>query len=153
MIWKRCSSCKGPINLGQPYWTCNVTTCNARATNFVFCKVSCWDAHLPTMRHKGAWAVEQKAPMTPEPPTEQANRRVIPSVASPSQGRVPEEVLVVVSKLKAYIKAKADMNTSGDVLEMLSDIIRNHADLAIEHARNDGRKTVMARDFVRRTAE
>lgn len=65
-----------------------------------------------------------------------------------SSAQNPEnEVLVVVSKLKGYIKAKADMNTSGDVMDALSDHLRNICDDAILRARNDGRKTVMARDF------
>jgi histone H3/H4 len=59
-----------------------------------------------------------------------------------------DEILVVVSKLKAYIKTKADMNTSGEVLDYLSDKLRALCDQAIQKARADGRKTVMARDFV-----
>jgi histone H3/H4 len=58
-----------------------------------------------------------------------------------------KEVIVVVSKLKNYIKASGGMNTSGNVAEMLSDIIRTQCDLAIENAKADGRKTVMDRDF------
>lgn len=58
-----------------------------------------------------------------------------------------QEVLVVVSKVKAYIRAKSDMNTSGEVMEILSDRIRNLCDDAILRARQDGRKTVMSRDF------
>ncbi len=58
-----------------------------------------------------------------------------------------KDVLVVVSKLKAYIKSKADMNTSGNVTDKLSGIIRGLCDQAIEKARQDGRKTVMDRDF------
>jgi len=57
------------------------------------------------------------------------------------------EVLVVVSKLKNYIRAKSEMNTSGNVAPALSDVIRRLCDQAIESARNDGRKTVMAKDF------
>ncbi len=57
------------------------------------------------------------------------------------------EVLVVVSKMKQYIKDKADMNTSGDVSDMLSDLIRHACNEAMDMARADGRKTVMAKDF------
>jgi len=32
----------------------------------VFCSVSCWDAHVPTLRHKESWAIEQKAPSEKE---------------------------------------------------------------------------------------
>lgn len=58
-----------------------------------------------------------------------------------------DEILVVASKLKAYIRDRSGMNTSKDTLEALSDMIRNAADSAIDKARTDGRKTVMARDF------
>lgn len=58
------------------------------------------------------------------------------------------EVLVVASKLKAYIREKSGgMNTSSAVVQALSDKIRRLCDQAIEHARSDGRKTVMDRDF------
>lgn len=57
------------------------------------------------------------------------------------------DVLIVVSKLKSYIQTKAGMNTSGAVPAVLSDIVRRAVDEAIEHARADGRKTVMDRDF------
>jgi histone H3/H4 len=58
------------------------------------------------------------------------------------------EVLVVASKVKNYIKAKGDMKTSSAVLEVLSDRLRSLCDQAIETARSDGRKTVLDRDFM-----
>jgi len=58
-----------------------------------------------------------------------------------------KDVLIVVSKLKNYIKSSADMNTAGNVAPRLSDIIRELCDQAIESAKSDGRKTVMDRDF------
>ena len=58
-----------------------------------------------------------------------------------------KEVLVVVSKMKNYIRAASGMNTSGSVGLLLSDIIRKLCDGAIENAKRDGRKTVMDRDF------
>ncbi|MCZ6463851.1 MAG: hypothetical protein O7A09_05895 [Proteobacteria bacterium] len=57
------------------------------------------------------------------------------------------EVLVVASKLKTYIKSKGDMKTSGSVLEVLSDRIRTLCDQAIDSANREGRKTVLDRDF------
>jgi len=57
------------------------------------------------------------------------------------------EVLVVASKVKKYIKEKAEMNTAGNVVEALSDRIREMCDAAIEAARKDGRKTVKDRDL------
>ena len=58
-----------------------------------------------------------------------------------------KEVLIVVSKLKNYIRSQSDMNTSGSVAEVLSDRIRALCDRAIQNAREDGRKTVMDRDL------
>ncbi len=57
------------------------------------------------------------------------------------------EILVVVSKLKAYINAKSGMNTSGTVAARISEIVQRECDKAIENAKNDRRKTVMDRDF------
>jgi len=57
------------------------------------------------------------------------------------------EILVVASKLKNYIRSKSDMNTSASVMEVVSDRIRAMCDQAIENARNDKRKTVKDRDF------
>ena len=57
------------------------------------------------------------------------------------------EVLVVASKLKNYIRAKSGMNTSASVLGVLSEKVRLLCDQAIESARADGRKTVKDRDF------
>ena len=58
-----------------------------------------------------------------------------------------QEVLVVVSKLKNYIRAKSGLNTSGNFATVLSEIVRRECDSAIEKAKSDGRKTVMDRDF------
>jgi histone H3/H4 len=57
------------------------------------------------------------------------------------------EVLIVASKLKNYIRAKSGMNTSASVLSVLSGKVRQLCDQAIENARADGRKTVKDRDF------
>ena len=58
-----------------------------------------------------------------------------------------DDVLVVVSKVKTYVKEKSGMNTSGNVAPALSDKVRGLCDQAIERARSDGRKTIMDRDF------
>jgi histone H3/H4 len=57
------------------------------------------------------------------------------------------EVIVVASKVKAYIKSQGDMKTSANVLQALSNKIRSLCDEAIETARSDGRKTVLDRDI------
>lgn len=58
-----------------------------------------------------------------------------------------KEILIVASKLKNYIRTKSGMNTSSSIAEVLSDRVRNLCDRAIESARQNGRKTVMDRDF------
>jgi hypothetical protein len=60
--WKRCSTCKKEIAFQAIYWACNVSTCNRPRTALAFCSVGCWDAHLPMVRHRDAWAEEQHAP-------------------------------------------------------------------------------------------
>jgi len=61
--------------------------------------------------------------------------------------RLPRDVLIVVSKLKAYVRARSGFNTSDRVAEPLSDAVRELCDRAVEKARADGRKTVLERDF------
>jgi histone H3/H4 len=75
---------------------------------------------------------------------ESANRRRV--VTSKSED-LPRDVLVVVSKIKAYIKASSGMNTSDGVTDVLSDHLRSVCERAIENANKDGRKTVLDRDF------
>ena len=58
-----------------------------------------------------------------------------------------QEILIVVSKLKNYIKSAAGMSTSGSVPAVLTEILKKHCAEAIEKAKADGRKTVMDRDF------
>lgn len=64
--WKKCNSCKKPIPFKAVYWVCNVSTCNRKRTGMSFCSVSCWDAHLPLMNHREAWAEERRAPSAEE---------------------------------------------------------------------------------------
>src|SRR5687768_2433103 len=55
--------------------------------------------------------------------------------------------LIVISKVKKYIKEKADMNTSAGFFEPLNlDIVKACRD-ALAHAQKLGRKTVMGKDF------
>jgi histone H3/H4 len=58
-----------------------------------------------------------------------------------------DDVLVVTSKLKAYVKARAGMNTSDSVPVVLSAHVRRLARQAIRNAGTDDRKTVLDRDF------
>ncbi|MBM4370802.1 MAG: hypothetical protein FJ098_04065 [Deltaproteobacteria bacterium] len=60
--WKRCSTCRNPIPPGARYWVCSVSTCNRKRTGLFFCSPPCWDAHVPLMNHRDAWAEERRAP-------------------------------------------------------------------------------------------
>ena len=55
--------------------------------------------------------------------------------------------LVVVSKIKKFIKDSSGMNTAGDCADALSTLIANELTKAVERAKTSGRKTVMARDI------
>lgn len=144
-VWKKCSTCKKEIYTSQPYYVCSVSTCNSRATQYVFCSIPCWDAHLPVERHRGdsAGAIEKIAPSTVEP---EARRRVVVGAQTSKQAE-DEDVLVVASKIRKYIHDRSGMNTSASLYEALSDKIRALCEIAIESARADGRKTVMDRDL------
>ena len=58
-------------------------------------------------------------------------------------------MLVVVSKVKAYIRARSGMNTSDSVMALLSERVRLWSRDAIRRATQDERKTVMDRDYRR----
>jgi hypothetical protein len=179
-IWKRCSSCKKPIAFRSQYYQCSVSTCTRKRTGFSFCSVDCWETHLPMMRHREAWAVEEQAPTKEQWAREQAEdgddapaKREAPRAAekpapapsvlrresggdgprriavpaTPAAAPAPREVLVIASRLKDYIRQRYGMNTSDGVLEPLSDQLRALCDRAVLHARDDGRKTLLDRDF------
>ncbi len=150
-LWKKCSACKKPILLGSQYYECSVSTCTSERTGYVFCSVGCWEAHIPGANHRSsAGAIEKYAPKTLEA------RRII-ATASPAaaatastgakSSSMSNEVLVVVSKMKQYIRETSEFNTSEDVNQVLSNMIRIACDRAIVKAKANGRKTVMAKDF------
>lgn len=60
--WRKCTSCKTSISFQAPYWICNVSTCQKKRAGLVFCSPSCWDAHVPVLRHKESWAEERRSP-------------------------------------------------------------------------------------------
>jgi histone H3/H4 len=57
------------------------------------------------------------------------------------------ESLVVISKVKKFIKDKSDMNTSAGFFDPLNADIMKACRDAITHAQKLGRKTVMGKDF------
>jgi histone H3/H4 len=56
------------------------------------------------------------------------------------------EILVVASKVKAFIREKSGCNTSAETIEALSKVLEQLLSTSIENAKAQGRKTVMARD-------
>lgn len=85
------------------------------------------------------------APVVRRSDGEGGRRIAVPS--APAAPPAPREVLVIASRLKEYIRQRYGMNTSDGVLEDLSDHLRRLCDRAVLHAREDGRKTVLDRDF------
>jgi histone H3/H4 len=152
--WRKCGSCKKEIGFNTIYQKCSVSTCNKLA----FCSVKCWDMHVPILNHKSAWAEEERSPSksaaVSETNSQTPVRRIIvnasntstPSTTSKSTS-MDQEILIVASKLKQYVKEKYDLNTSANVMEALSDEVRRITDRAAAKAIADGRKTLMDRDF------
>lgn len=174
--YRLCSSCKKPIAFESTYFACSVSTCNRKRTALYFCSVGCWDVHLPEAHHRESWAEEKRAPSRAEaerddavtPPLPRSATIPLPPIRNVTSAKltavaptstptptpppspaadVPAEVLVVVSKLKAYVRAATQMNTSDSVIDVLSDHLRRLCDAAARVAAQDGRKTVMDRDF------
>ncbi|MGB0638253.1 MAG: hypothetical protein ACPGTU_02900 [Myxococcota bacterium] len=108
------------------------------------------------MNHRSAWAEEEYAPTSAPPPaakrtgggdSDELRARLMRQMAGDTKGPPQKDVLIVASKLKKYVKERAGMNCSADVMEALSDLVRIHTNDAIDRARQDGRKTVKGRDF------
>ena len=146
LSWKKCSACKKDIAFKQKYYVCSVSTCNSQRTGYVFCSVGCFETHIPGARHKNAAAVEETSPATAAKP----QRRIVSSAAKPSPLRKAQEsneILVIASRLKEFIRQQSEFNTSASVLNALSQHLRHVSLQAIDNARDDGRKTVMEQDF------
>ena len=120
-------------------------------------------APAPMAAPASAPMVRTAAPMTrpaaPAPavvtraPDGDGTRRVIaaptPAPAPSAQLNLAEaeqEMLIVISKLKKYIRERSGMNTSDSVGDVLSMHVRAICDEAIRNAAMDERKTVLDRD-------
>ena len=68
-------------------------------------------------------------------------------LGAPTSGSFERDILIVASKLKKYVKDRHDLNTSGNVMDRLSDLVRDLVDDAVIKVRQEGRKTLMDRDF------
>lgn len=166
-IWRNCNICKAGIGFGAEYFVCSVSTCNRKRTGLNFCGLSCFEAHLPSARHRDAWAESQRAPSRAEwqAALESGANDDVPDERGPAQspigtrtrvvtaasGAEPDssEVLVVVSKLKKYVKDWSGMNTSDSASAVLSDHLRELCREASRQAGLDGRRTVLDRDFTK----
>jgi hypothetical protein len=168
-VWRNCNICKQGIGFGVEYFVCSVSTCNRKRTGLIFCGLPCFEAHLPEARHRDAWAESARSPSRAEwqaalaaEKTAEASSSGAPRGAEPSRGATivrtaagsaePEvelEVLVVVSKLKKYIRDWSGMSTSDNAMAVLSDHLRELSREAIRQAGLDGRRTVLDRDFVK----
>ena len=192
--WLLCTACRTPIDYGEKYFQCSVSTCNRVRMRLVFCSVPCWDSHVADARHRDAWAEDKIAPTqaawereqasqpaepsklaapAPRPAAPQVRSAVPTPVASPGSAPVrrvvgepapapaaaagtvhlhdivDRDMMIVVSKLKKYIKDRSGMNCSDAVADVLSDHVRVLCDDAIRAAGRDERKTVLDRDVAR----
>ena len=100
------------------------------------------------MRHRDAWASRSRRrprsntwPSSPkkrkgedEDGSEEADkaRRIV----GLSDDGLPKEVLIVVSKLKAYVKARSGMSTSDGAMDVLSSHLRKLCDKAVRARRH-----------------
>jgi|MudIll2142460700_1097286.scaffolds.fasta_scaffold17373_2 hypothetical protein len=99
---------------------------------------------------------ETRPNVVPPMPASDPQRRVVaaPTPAPANDGpplsdAVDKDVLIVVSKLKKYIKDRSGFNTSDQIVDVLSDHVRAICDEAIRAAARDDRKTVLERDVPR----
>jgi hypothetical protein len=106
---------------------------------------------------------ETRPNLIPPPPAVATERRVVvatpppaaaPAPASTGDGpvlsdAVDKDILVVVSKLKKYIKDRSGFNTSDQIFDLISDHVRAICDEAIRCAARHDRKTVLERDMPR----
>jgi hypothetical protein len=49
-----CTTCRKLIAPGARYFRCTVASCNTGRQKLRFCSQACWEAHVPTARHRNA---------------------------------------------------------------------------------------------------
>jgi hypothetical protein len=54
-----CATCRKAIAPGAPWVRCTVASCNTGRLKLRFCSQKCWQAHVPTARHRNAGYVEE----------------------------------------------------------------------------------------------
>lgn len=154
--WRKCIVCKKEVNYSTKYFKCSIPSCDKKRSPAQFCSVDCWDVHRSIMGHKSAGADEYHSPSKEEAELEESKAgkvRIVKGVNANKPSStinnigLPHDILVVVSKYKAFVKAAGDLNTSGDVADVLSDLLREKTKDAIQNAKREGRKTLMGKDF------
>lgn len=157
------STCNRPRN---PMVFCTVSCWDSHVADARHREAWAVEAHAPS---KTAWEAErehQPAP-APAPVATPVVRRVVgdpgsapapsatpPVPASGSAGLhlaevVDRDMLVVVSKMKKYIKDRSGMSCADAVGDVLSEHLRAICDEAIRAAGRSERKTVLERDVPR----
>jgi hypothetical protein len=119
-------------------------------------------AQLATPDRPNAASAPNPAPRpmpTAPTPASVTTRRVVgdasPATAASAEGSATmsdtfdRDMLIVISKMKKYIKDRSGFNCSDAVAEHLSDHVRAICDEAIRAAGRDERKTVLDRDVPR----
>jgi hypothetical protein len=91
-------------------------------------------------------------PVAP-PPSSGPTSSTPPPASAPAvlhlQEVVDRDILIVVSKMKKYIKDRSGMNCADAVTDVLSEHVRAICDESIRTAARDDRKTVLERDVPR----
>ena len=157
-----------------PCWDSHVATLRHRdawAEDKIAPSKAAWERELADEPPEPARISHQRPGGPPAPPA----RSVPPIMATPASASTPaappprrivgepppapagvtmqdvadRDILIVVSKLKKYIKDRSGMNCSDAVAEALSDHVRAIADESIRAAGRDERKTVLDRDVPR----
>ncbi len=159
--WSKCNICKKSIQLNAQYYLCSVSTCKHPRTGLKFCSVDCWDTHIGETRHRDAWAEEARAPKVASTSEDNSQVRAPvrkiydtkPTEASSSSNLSSNpsaftnlDTLVVVSKVKQFIKDNSEFNTSQCLIDEISKKVAEISLRAIQSAKESGRKTVMGRD-------
>ena len=65
----------------------------------------------------------------------------------PKEKSQKSELLIKKSLVQDYIKSKSDYKISPEIFEILSDLIKDLCEEAIERARLNGRKTIQKQDI------
>jgi len=92
--------------------------------------------------------VQQSAQETPRPSTGVKRRIVSGSQGNPRRVTTEsDEILIIASRFKEFMKTQSDLNCSQAVMTALSNHVRMIAMQAADNARDQGRKTLMEYDF------